>query len=317
MVALLISIFFTEKSGDALRKYTLIADNEVASDLVLTDVNDRIAIMFVGDMMFDRYIRQVSRKKGSKFLFQESRSVLQDQDMVVGNLEGPITNNVSLSEGSEPGSENNYVFTFPPDTAKNLFDENIRLVNIGNNHILNFGENGVNSTKKYLMEAGVDFFGDPLGKERIFLKELRGLRIAFVNYNQFFRNGKQRALNDLRRARELSADFIVVYAHWGVEYADKLNEKSREMAYEFIDNGADFIVGSHPHVVQTKEEYKGKIIYYSLGNFVFDQYFDAHTKNGLAVRVEFDRKKNVNVKEIPLVMKSNGQTIIQSSLGNF
>lgn len=270
-------------------------------------------ILFLGDLMFDRWIRQVSEKKGGDFVFEKVDALLKSEDLVVGNLEGPITENPSVSVNTLMGEKNNYIFTFPPETAENIYNENIRLVSLGNNHILNFGEDGLQKTKSYLTAAGVDFFGDT-GKnsERFFIKEIKGARIAFVNYNQFSGAGSRNVLDDLREVKKMQPDFAVVYAHWGTEFVAEPSEKIKESAHQFIDEGADLVIGSHPHVMQIKEIYKGKTIYYSLGNFIFDQYFDSNTQNGMVVQAEFDAEnKKINFKEYFVRMEKNGQTSVK------
>jgi len=91
---------------------------------------------------------------------------------------------------------------------------------------------------------------------------------------------------------------------------DTPSERTKELAHEFIDNGADLVIGSHPHVIQTKEVYKGKAIYYSLGNFIFDQYFSPYTQKGLAVEVELGSQGSLDLKEYTVEMKNSGQTVL-------
>jgi len=314
MGSIFILSFYYLKASDAktLPVISVLSSSEKNKDnLTVSTPKEKIKILFVGDMMFDRWIREVSEKKGADFIFQKTSDLLQSEDLVVGNLEGPITAQSSVSLGSEIGARENYIFTFHPAMAAKLYNENIRLVNIGNNHILNFGKDGLEETKKYLIEAKINFFGEA-GDEykRFFIKEIKGIRIAFINYNKFSDNGEQKTLDDLQEVREMHPDFVVVYTHWGTEYVNSPSESTREQAHKFIDNGADLIIGSHPHVVQTKEEYKGKKIYYSLGNFVFDQYFNQNTQKGLVVQMEIDSKTEPVFREFNVEMKSSGQTIL-------
>lgn len=269
-----------------------------------------VTLLFGGDLMFDRSIRTAMRKRGSDFPLAPLRELFSQSDLVVANLEGPITGNATKSEGSEIGSRENYYFTFDPSVAKTLKDAGVGMVNLGNNHILNFGEDGVVQTKQYLEAAGVQYFGSPLiGDIRYFIRDICGLKIAFINYNQFISNGKEKALADIAEAKTKS-DFIVLYAHWGKEYVPALSS-IKDLAHAFIDAGADLIIGSHPHVVQEHEIYHGKTIYYSLGNLVFDQYDSDATRNGFLVRVSIDVKtKEASFEEIPVNLKSNGQTVI-------
>ncbi len=266
-------------------------------------------ILFAGDIMFDRYIRTQSEKFGKESIFEGVRSKLLAGDSVVANLEGPITSNVSKSVGSTPGESRNYVFTFDPLWAKMLFEENIRIVNIGNNHILNFGESGLVETWQFLRDAGVKFFGDPLDETlRTYVTDIKGKKVGFVNYNQFSSDAENRALTDIERLRP-SVDVLFVYTHWGVEYAPAIPEEKR-LAHLFIDRGADAVIGSHPHVVQEHELYRGKMIYYSLGNFVFDQYFSPETTHGLMVEASIALDNTISFQEIPLKLSSDGKTSI-------
>src|SRR5262249_46398088 len=119
----------------------------------------RVRILFVGDMFFDRFIRQKSERLGSDFPFACVDALLRSADMVVGNLEGPITDNRSVSVGTTPGSPNNSRFPSPKETAATLSRHNVAAVTLGNNHIMNFGQTGLEQTRRYLDAAGVGHFG--------------------------------------------------------------------------------------------------------------------------------------------------------------
>lgn len=269
-------------------------------------------ILFAGDLMFDRYIRQAAEKKGNNFIFEKVSDFLKNFDLVVVNLEGPITPSASVSIGTEPGSSANYLFTFDPSLAKILFGQNIKLVNLGNNHILNFGQKGLDSTEKYLPEANIGYFGAPNGQQSV-IKNIRGIKIAFVSYNQFANDplkNRKTALAEIKKAKQEAA-IVILYAHWGIEYTVNPNNTIKDLARQFIDAGADLIVGSHPHVIEPLEEYKGKRIYYSLGNFIFDQYFNAFVRQGQGVIVKIDAKtKQLDFSEKKFYLESNGQTSI-------
>jgi poly-gamma-glutamate synthesis protein (capsule biosynthesis protein) len=136
------------------------------------------------------------------------------------------------------------------------------------------------------------------------------VKIGFACYNEFAKNGAALALDEIVKL-EKKADVTVVYAHWGTEYEKNSSQKQRELAHRFVDNGADLIIGSHPHVVQEVEIYNGKEIYYSLGNFVFDQYFEDSTKHGLLVNAIIEPNGSVSTKQIDIEMSSNGKTNIK------
>jgi len=275
---------------------------------------DYVQLLFAGDLMFDRGIRYYAEKGGgNNFIFEKISNLLLSNDLAVVNLEGPITDEKSVSSGTAPGSTNNYFFTFDPSVAKTLFEENIRLVNLGNNHILNFGNKGLASTEKYLDESSVDYFGAPTGQRSI-IKNINGLNIAFVSYNEFSSDteAEQKAVVEEIKTLKPEAALVIVFSHWGVEYAQNPSENIRELAHQFIDAGADLVIGSHSHLMQPMEEYKGKRIYYSLGNFVFDQYFNEDVRQGLGVIVKINKQtKQLEFEEKNFYLQSNGQTIMR------
>lgn len=272
-------------------------------------------IIFAGDMNFDRYIREVADQKGYENIFVHVRDVLYEGDCVFANLEGPITENKSVSRGSASGSAQNYKFTFDPTVVDTMKDVNICAVNLGNNHIHNFSSQGIHSTKTYLEEKGVIYVGDTglADEKRYDVITINDTKIGIVNYNAFVARAHEHVLTDLQAIKEQS-DFVVVYTHWGVEYASVSREAERKLAHELIDAGADVIIGSHPHVIQDVEEYNGKKIYYSLGNFVFDQYFRAETQKGLLATVTFDKDHDrIVFRDHTVCMKNSGQTVLCDS----
>jgi poly-gamma-glutamate capsule biosynthesis protein CapA/YwtB (metallophosphatase superfamily) len=241
-------------------------------------------ILFIGDMMFDRTIRTIAEKQSYEHLFSCVEEYLGSFDIVVGNLEGPITKENSVSKDTVPGEPGNTSFTFAYAVARELASHNIRLVNLGNNHIRDFGEAGLTETKAALDKEHVDYFGDPTSN---LAKELKigGEKIAFINFNQFIENDPDSTIEEIRTVRA-SSQRVIVYAHWGEEYS-KENEYQKNLAHRFVDAGADLIIGTHPHILQGHETYKGAEIFYSLGNFIFDQYWNDSVRRGGGVEAVF------------------------------
>ncbi len=267
--------------------------------------SSHVSILFGGDMMLDRSIRSIAKEKGGDFIFSCIDPLLEDENLVVANLEGPMTDHASVSIGTVSGSIENMTFTFPTSTADLLYAHNIRLVNLGNNHIENFGQSGVSSTTAALEDARVGYFGDPLDFT-VAAEEVGGVFLSFINYNEFGGN----ATTTVRQIIEVRGKgrLPIVYTHWGVEYSSTTPEYIRALAHRFVDAGAEIIIGSHPHVVGEREFYKEKYIYYSLGNLIFDQYWDDAVSHGLTVRVALDSSGVMYVEEIPVELKRDGRT---------
>ncbi|MDD5481603.1 MAG: CapA family protein [Candidatus Shapirobacteria bacterium] len=275
------------------------------------ELAEKAKILFGGDLMFDRHIRFFAEEKGYEFVFADLEGLFSGYDLVVANLEGPITDNPSVSLGTVPGTPENFIFTFDPRVAPLLTNHNISVVCLGNNHILNFGQTGLEATRRYLSRAGVDFFGFAGDDEnRTLVRKVGSLSFGFANYNQFQEGGLLAAQEDIASLKG-RVDWLILYAHWGNEYQPQAGPAIEELARDFIDRGVDLIIGSHPHVIQQKEIYRDKIIYYSLGNFVFDQYFSPEVTRGLLVGLEIDRSTGViDIREWPIIMLPGGQTTL-------
>lgn len=267
-------------------------------------VAPQATVLFGGDLMFDRTIRQYAARYGDDYLFGCIDGALGQADLVVANLEGPITANPSMSLGSAVGSPDNFVFTFPTTTGALLARHHIGLVSLANNHIYNFKAAGVRSTTENLKAAGVPYFGDPLANTIADL-DVGGVPLAFIAYNEFLSGqGASTTLAQLAEARQ-EGRVPVVYAHWGVEYATTAPAYVVSLAHRFVDAGAAAVIGSHPHVVEQHELYRGAPIYYSLGNVIFDQYWDAAVTHGLLVELQFSDKGAQVLREIPTVLTTD------------
>lgn len=268
-------------------------------------------ILFGGDMMFDRSVRAVMEEQGDDFVLSCIADALRSPDAVVANLEGTITHFPSRSIGTAPGDPHNTTFTFATTTASLLARHNIRIVNLGNNHIADLGREGIIETKANLHAAGVAYFGDPEATEsdRVLRVMIRGVPLSFVNWSDWTSDKTDHTVAQI--AAEAAAGRVaVVYTHWGEEYVPPI-PRVKQLARSFVDAGAAIVIGSHPHIVQEREEYAGRYIYYSLGNFVFDQYFSPEVQRGLMLKVVFAPTGVMHVEEIPIRMTPDRRTCVE------
>ena len=225
--------------------------------------------------MLGRHVRFLMDTNSLDYPFRNIGD-LKGTDFVHANLEGPIKEQfINTGKGIE--------FKFKPDIVWPLKDSGINIVSIANNHALDQGWTGREDTKKHLTNAGIRYFGHPKNEieDNAYITEIAGKKFSFIGFDDVVYK------IDGDKARELIArldgevDYVVVSVHWGVEYVHNPTQRKQDFAHDWIDNGADFIIGHHPHVVQTMEIYKGVPIFYSLGNFVFDQYWSADTQEGM------------------------------------
>ena len=277
-----------------------------------TDTEEEaIQLVFLGDMMFDRYVRARAKEHGYVAVFGDTPTLFADSDMVVGNLEGPITSSLSISDWKDTGPSH-YTFTFATTVASSMQAVGVNTVTLANNHILNFGESGYVETKDWLTKHDIAYFGAPDSPYDPVRKTLGGTQVVMYAFDTWY----ARDINTLIAKIEQEAEdsFVVVYAHWGDEYESDPNSGQREYAKRFVDAGVDFVVGSHPHVVQAKEKYKDVWIYYSLGNFIFDQYFSDEVSCGAVVQIDVEADGTYVPTESFISLERNGTTKVSDCL---
>ena len=259
-----------------------ISVRHTAKKSVQSTATSSVTILAFGDMMLDRSVRKNINEKGNDYPFKKIKSFLAGNDIVVVNAEGSFASRTSKTLNIPDAP---LLFTFNPHILPTLKDLGFTLFGQANNHALNFGRSALKESEKNIEAAGMFWFGDPRNDENYtFNTEIRGQKIAFVGYNQFTPGEMATVTEAIKRAKRTGA-FTIVYSHWGNEYEGGIVEEQKLAAYSFIENGADVVIGHHPHVIEPIELYKDKVIFYSLGNFVFDQSFSMKTSEGLSVGI--------------------------------
>jgi poly-gamma-glutamate synthesis protein (capsule biosynthesis protein) len=278
VVILLIAIFgvstLREGGPQILEIKNPIKENQQSVETV-TPIN----VLFVGDIMLDRKVEAQMEKNGFNYPFERSKNFLNKNDYVFANLEGPISKNPAKFSLSA------MTFAFSDKIVEPLISANFGILSLANNHTLNMYLDGLEETKTILKQAGIDWVGDPLACSNDYV--VKG-DLIFMAFNTTFSECKGDGIvSIIAKTKEENPDkFMIISMHWGEEYKTKNSQAQQDLAHKIIDAGADLIIGHHPHAVQDVEQYKNKMIFYSLGNFIFDQYFSEETQQGLAVRFE-------------------------------
>jgi len=246
------------------------------------EIEQSLKLIFVGDIMLDRGVEyQVEKFGNADFPFEKTADFLKTANILFGNLEGPIVSKpINFSNGS-------LKFAFASTTAKTLQKYNFDILSLANNHTLNMGKSGLAQTREFLRKSSIRPLGDPIGCEKKYSAETEDF--IFVAFNKTFEINcsDEELVKVVSTLKEENVNkFLIVSMHWGVEYQPKNSSAQKELAHKLIEAGADLIIGHHPHVVQNIEEYQGKLIFYSLGNFIFDQYFSEPVKTGLVIEIE-------------------------------
>jgi poly-gamma-glutamate synthesis protein (capsule biosynthesis protein) len=153
---------------------------------------------------------------------------------------------------------------------------------------------GLEETKTILSENQINYSGDPIECDADYLYQKDGIVFYSVNVTYPSNCSNEEIADWIKETKFYNPEsFFVVLVHWGTEYKTVNSEAQSGLAHDMIDAGADLIIGGHPHVVQNIEKYNGKLIFYSLGNFIFDQYFSKETQEGLAVGMEIYPDKKI------------------------
>ena len=296
--------------------------------------DSHISMSVIGDIMChnSQYNDAYDSSTGTydfSYVFEDIKHYITSADISIGNLETTFA-------GKEKGYSNYPRFNTPEALASNLKDLGIDVLSTANNHSMDTNYTGLVSTLKYLDQAGISHMGtyDSAEKQnQILIKEVNGIKIAFLAFT-YGTNGipvpKDKSycinlidedfiINQLNLAKEQNPDLICVNMHWGIEYQTKQNSSQEKLADLLFQNGADIILGSHPHVLQPMEtktitledgSTKNCFVIYSLGNFMSGQTKE-NTRDSIILNLNITKKADDNsisidsVSYVPIYMFKN------------
>jgi poly-gamma-glutamate synthesis protein (capsule biosynthesis protein) len=284
-------------------------------------VNDLslVRLYAVGDIGFIGEVSKNIDRYGPEHPFEKVADLFSRGDIVFGNLEKPFSENPSLYFSHlSPKSIAN------PKGIESLVRGHFNVVSLANNHILDLGPEGLTYTIRVLEEKGIHHVGAGANLEEArkpVIIEKKGMRIGFFAYAQRSENtaGERKpgaapldlslVINDVTKLRS-ETDILVVSLHFGLMYTDFPNEQDKTTARAIIDHGADIILGHHPHVIQGMERYREGIIYYSLGEFLFDstvgnihcKWVESKRKESLIAEVTLFNRGIAAVSDFPAVL---------------
>ncbi|HUV42904.1 MAG TPA: CapA family protein [Patescibacteria group bacterium] len=285
LILFLILIFLLFNSGLFLNKTELTKNTFPQSlfGLLLREKEEAITLIAVGDVMLGRSVNAKMRSLNDfTYPFLKTASLLKSADLTFINLESPFYSDC-------PTTNEGMIFCADLKVIEGLLLAGIDIANLTNNHIRNYGNEGLNLTQNLLSESKIDFLGP---EKNFIIKEIRGTKIGFLGFNLTSGYQKEKIIEQVAKEKDKVAILIVSF-HWGIEYAPEPSLKQIELAHQVIDAGANLILGHHPHVSQKIEDYHDGKIVYSLGNFVFDQPWSEATKKGLIGIFTFQRDKLV------------------------
>lgn len=290
---------------------------------------ESIAFAFVGDIMLaGRVGRKIQQTGNYGYPFDHVKHIFQQADIVFGNLEVVFSGQIITQNRRVPGK--GYVFKVPPSFGQALAAGRFTMISLANNHALDAGRKGLLDTLNALDRYGIRY----VGAGRNFFSayamktiEIKGRKIGFLAFTDLINKrggrptmtkpgvallkGKEKFALELIRTAAAKADLLVVSVHWGIEGTTRPSWRQKQWARKFIEAGADMVIGHHPHRVQPVEVYKGKIIAYSLGNFVFDSPGHGSRKSTILL-VALCNHKDLRFTKLPVFI-AKAQPRLQST----
>ncbi len=277
-----------------------------------------VTLTFAGDIMLDRGVeRSVTKNFAGDFsqLFKNAESFFQSDDITFLNLEGPVSD-----KGYIVGSI--YSFEMNPIVLPIIKNAGVDTVSFANNHVGDYTKAAFTDTLDRLTAAGISYSGAGKTYEEASsptIVEKNGMKVGYLAFTDVGPNwlaaktvetqnatgtagagillASDPNFSQIISSAKTKVDVLVVSFHWGDEYKPH-NARQAKLAHAAVDAGADIIAGHHPHVAQDTEMYKNKLIIYSMGNFIFDQYFSKETMQGLVVRATISKDGTISsVKE--------------------
>jgi len=288
---------------------------------------EEISLLAVGDVNLGRRCGQLLLREGPHYPFGHLRTWIRSFDLAFCNLES----NISDQGGETVKPDNNLIFTAPPVAAAALRLGGWNLVSTANNHSADYGLRALKETVLRLNAAGIPFNGTALFSSDLYQPtyvKIRELTIAFIAVTavsnapvrgtpleQHLNLADPECVLPALQAAEKNADFTILSYHGGNEYWDSPTNETRQFLRWAVENGADLVLGHHPHVIQGVEHYKKGLILYSLGNFTFYQGGQPYwTDYGVAAAITLGRNGIRKTEFIPIRAHYQPQLILEEDI---
>lgn len=272
-IAIFAMIKLTSLVRNAEKEVSQKVENTQTEDLpevvIETKKDIQITISAAGDCTFatdvnyaggPTFVAKYNEVQDPSYFLAGVQSVFANDDLTIVNFEGTLTN-------LDTRQDKEFAFRGDPEYVQILTSGSVEAVNLANNHSRDYGMQSLEDTKQYLNEAGVTHFG----YEETAIYECKGVKIGLIGiYVLPDGLGRMQQLKDhIQKVKSEGAVITIVNFHWGIEREYYPNDVQKQLAHAAIDNGADLVIGEHPHVIQGIETYNGKKIVYSMGNFCF------------------------------------------------
>lgn len=258
-----------------------LSETDMSSEVVLATLPN--SINFVGDIMLARDVESYLVRGGSSYPFKNI-SYNKKLSYTVGNFEAAV------AREHKQTPNNTFRFSVNSKYLEGLHIAGFTHLSLANNHSFDYGLSGYNQTVTTLWDANLTPFGHPtiLSTSSVTFLPMKDKVVSIIATHTLFAKPKSEDISSVFAFANAESDIQVVYVHWGDEYQENQSLQQRKFAKELIEAGADIIIGHHPHVVQGIEKIDNALVFYSLGNFIFDQYFSESVQNGLLLNLDLE-----------------------------
>lgn len=299
LCAILIIVFFAGLNRDFLQdsQSAETFPQDTQSVLVIEENyrEPKQKVRFVGDIMLARHVERLMDAYGYKYPFQLLPKHATDA-YLVGNFEA------SIPQEHITTKDMHFAFSVKSEYVWGLSEYGFTHLNLANNHSYDFGKSEFEHTNAILLSASTTPFGSPDNQtsRAVSVIEIENTTIALIGLYAVVTVPTDDEIKELIAYASTISDIQIVYVHWGDEYILTHNNTQEKLAYTLIDAGVEAVIGHHPHVVQDIEKYKNGLIFYSLGNFIFDQYFSTDVQEGLMLELSLDDNEGLIFELLPI-----------------
>lgn len=289
------------------------------------DSAHKVVIALVGDVLLAGSVGDAINVKGPDYPWRETADLLRESDIAVANLECAVSNR------GTPEPDKEFTFRADPKVLNGAANAGVDVLTLANNHVLDFGREAMLDTINLIKEQNIGCTGAGTNEDEASTPAVlvsKGKKVAVLAFTRIIPRSdwiagsdspglasghNYQQIMDRVKASEKEADISVVSMHWGYETEDIPDRNEIQLARALVDAGADIVVGHHPHVLQGIEIYKGRIIAYSLGNFIFTTPYQPKAGEGAILQVTAGPGGEYNARIIPTLISNGAARVLKGS----
>ena len=318
-VLLIVFQFFLPFTGVGFLGLDEVAVGTLSTELdTKNESQEKTSVYFVGDVMLARDVERRMRQSGEDFPF--AGFSIPETAYGFANFESAVP------ATHVPTPNNTFRFSAPKSSLTAVLNAGFTHLGLANNHTFDYGLAGYNQTVSAVWDSGLVPFGHPtvIAQPSYTVVEVSDESVGVIAIHTLYSQPTRDSLVEVLEQMTNESDIQIAYVHWGEEYTTTPSVSQRNFAKVLADLGVDIVIGHHPHVVQSIEMVENTLVVYSLGNFIFDQYFSDAVQQGLVVQLLLGEEKylemlpvsSLETRNQPSLMSPENKAIFLESLAS-